>query len=77
MAKVKIKEGSLTIEVEDDSGKTVFSRTFKDLNYNDIDIEVWQRKDPEHSEPKVLGKIMPNAAASGARIVRRPHKGSG
>ncbi len=72
MAKIKIKEGSLTIEVEDDSGKTVFSRTFKDLHYNDTEIEVWQRKDPKNSEPKELGRIMPNAAASGARIVRRP-----
>lgn len=72
MAKIKIKEGSLTIEVEDDSGKTVFSRTFKDLHYNDTEIEVWQRKDPNNSEPKEPGRIMPNAAASGARIGRRP-----
>jgi len=43
MAKIKIKEGSLIIELEDDTGTIVFSQAFPGFNYKTIEIETWEK----------------------------------
>lgn len=42
MAKIKIKEGSTVIEIED-RGRIVFSRAFPEIRYATLEIETWEK----------------------------------
>jgi uncharacterized protein YeaO (DUF488 family) len=42
MARIRIKEGSTVIEVED-GGRIVFSRAFPGIPYATLEIETWEK----------------------------------
>ena len=58
MAKIKIKEGSLVIEIEDDAGTIVFSQAFPNLSYDDLEISTWEKgADPSTYKQGQLKKV--------------------
>jgi hypothetical protein len=67
MAKIKIKEGSTVIELEDDAGTIVFSQAFPGIDYATLEISTWEKASNPSSYKqgklkKVTGK--PNRATT-------------